>query len=113
RSYTTFEYANLALSQHEILPNERIRATVDVTNTGGIAGDEVVQLYVSYRGSRVERAPKDLRAFARVHLEPGETRSVPLELGAEDLAYWEGADGRGGGGPVGGESQLGAASPAR
>ncbi len=62
---------------------------MDVTNTGNVAGDEVVQLYVSAQGSRVERAPRDLRAFARVHLEPGETKAVPLALAARDLAFWD------------------------
>jgi beta-glucosidase len=89
RSYTTFEYANLGVSRVEIGPQDRLQVTADVTNTGGMAGDEVVQLYVSYHGSNVERAPKDLRAFARVHLEPGETRTVPLELAAAELAYWD------------------------
>jgi beta-glucosidase len=48
----------------------------------------VVQLYVSYPGSAVDRAVHDLKAFARVHLEPGQTRTVPLEVRAADLAYW-------------------------
>jgi beta-glucosidase len=89
RSYTTFGYANLALSATEIAPDGSVRVAVDVTNTGGMAGDEVVQLYVSYRGSRVQRAPKDLRGFARVHLAPGQTATVPLEVRAADLAYWD------------------------
>jgi len=54
-----------------------------------VAGDEIVQLYVSYPGSAVDRAVRDLKAFARVHLEPGETRTVPLEVRADDLAYWD------------------------
>ncbi len=89
RSYTTFGYANLALSRQEMGPSDRLQVTADVTNTGAMAGDEIVQLYVSYRRSRVQRAPKDLKAFARVHLEPGETRSVPLEIAAANLAYWD------------------------
>lgn len=92
-SYTSFEYANLGLSRVEIGPHDRLQVSADVTNTGGMAGDEVVELYVSYHGSQVERAPQDLRAFARVHLEPGETRTVPLEVAAEDLAYWDVAAG--------------------
>ena len=56
---------------------------------GPIAGDEVAQLYVGYRGSRVDRAVRDLKAFARVHLEAGETRTVPFEVRAPDLAFWD------------------------
>ena len=56
-----------------------MRVTADVTNTGGVAGDEVAQLYVGYRGSQVERAVRDLKGFARVHLEPGETRAVAFD----------------------------------
>ena len=71
-----------------------LRCWVDVTNAGGAAGDEVVQLYVGVRGSRVERAPLELKAFARVALAPGETRTVRLAVPAADLAYWdEAADG--------------------
>ncbi len=88
-SYTTFRYANLTLAPAPLSPWGRVRATVDVTNTGAVAGDEVVQLYVSYPGSAVDRAVHDLKAFARVHLEPGQTRTVPLEVRAADLAYWD------------------------
>ena len=67
----------------------RRHVAAEVTNTGPVAGDEVAQLYVGYRGSRVDRAVRDLKAFARVHLEPGETRTVPFEVRAPDLAYWD------------------------
>ena len=89
QSYTAYAYTNLTLSREEMGPNDRLQVTANVTNTGRMAGDEIVQLYVSYHGSRVQRAPKDLRAFARVHLEPSETRSVALEIAAGDLAYWD------------------------
>jgi beta-glucosidase len=88
-SYTTFEYANLTVVPATLSPWGRVRVTVDVTNAGGVAGDEVVQLYTSYPGSAVERAVRDLKAFARVHLEPGQTRTVPLDVRAADLAYWD------------------------
>jgi beta-glucosidase len=88
-SYTTFQYANLQVVPATISPWGRLHVSVDVTNTGGVAGDEVVQLYVSYPGSAVDRAVRDLKAFARVHLEPGQTRTVPLEVRAADLAYWD------------------------
>ena len=89
QSYTTYAYTNLTLSQKEMGPEDRLQVTADVTNTGGMAGDEIVELYVSYHRSRVKRAPRDLRAFARVHLEPGETRTMPLEIAASALAYWD------------------------
>jgi beta-glucosidase len=95
-SYTTFAYAGLRLSAGEIPEAGSVTATVDVTNTGKVAGDEVVQLFVSAQGSRVERAPRDLRAFARVNLEPGETKPVTLPLAARDLAFWDVAAGSAG-----------------
>ena len=88
-SYTTFRYSNLTVSPAAASAGARLRITADVTNTGQVAGEEVVQLYVSYVGSRVERAVKDLKAFARVRLEPGETRTVPLELRTTDLAFYD------------------------
>jgi beta-glucosidase len=66
-----------------------IDVTVDVRNTGTREGDEVVQLYVRYPDSKVERPLKQLRGFARVTLRPGEMRSVTLRLRASDLAYWD------------------------
>jgi beta-glucosidase len=88
-SYTTFAYTNLVLSSATLPTDGRLTMTVDVTNTGGMAGDTVVQLYVGARGSRVERARRELRDFARVHLDPGETRTVALGVAAADLAYWD------------------------
>src|SRR5439155_26329673 len=81
--------SNVATTPPPTSPSGRVRVTADVTNTGPVAGDEVAQLYVGYRGSRVDRAVRDLKAFARVHLEPGETRTVPFEVRAPDLAYWD------------------------
>jgi beta-glucosidase len=92
-SYTTFRYANLTLSAGTVSPAGQLRATVDVTNTGSVAGDEIAELYVGYEGSRVVRAVNDLKAFARVHLEPGETRTIVFDLHAADLAFWDVAAG--------------------
>ena len=64
-------------------------ANVVVSNTGTVAGDEVVQLYVSYDGSAVERADFELKAFARVHLEPGDTKGVELLVPMSELAYFD------------------------
>ena len=90
-SYTSFAYANLAITPSTVSPWGRVRVTADVTNTGARAGDAVAELYVGYPGSRVERAVRDLKAFARVHLEPGETKTVPFAVRAVDLAYWDSA----------------------
>jgi beta-glucosidase len=88
-SYTSYRYSNLRLDHDAIGKDGTVTARVDVTNTGKVAGHEVVQLYVSYLGSTVERSPKDLKAFTKVALEPGATRTVALEVNAEDLAYYD------------------------
>jgi beta-glucosidase len=92
-SYTTFAYTNLRLAQDRLRPDDGLVATVDVANTGSMAGDEVVQMYIATHGSAVERAPKELKAFARVTLEPGETKTVTLEVPVSDLAYYDAAFG--------------------
>ncbi|HMN62200.1 MAG TPA: fibronectin type III-like domain-contianing protein, partial [Anaerolinea sp.] len=62
---------------------------VDVTNLGQVAGATVVQCYAAVPGSKVERAPKELKAFRRVELAPGETRTVEVAIPARDLAYYD------------------------
>ena len=88
-SYTSFAYTNLHLEQEQLGADSTLVATVEVTNTGSVAGDEVVQLYVAALGSAVERAPKELKAFARVGLAAGETRTVRFSVPAADLAYYD------------------------
>ncbi len=88
-SYTTYAYTNLTVGPAAVSPWGRVHVTADVTNTGSVAGDEIAQLYVGYEGSRVDRAVNDLKAFARVHLEPGETQTVAFDVRARDLAFWD------------------------
>ena len=88
-SYTTYAYRNLQVRTPHVEPDERVEITVDVTNTGPRAGEEVVQLYVGFEGSRVERPVKLLRAFTKVALAPGETKTVPLAVAASDLAWYD------------------------
>jgi len=87
-SYTTFAYKNLRPSNQRLSADGSLTVSVDVTNTGKIAGDEVVQLYVQHMGSKVARPRKDLRGYRRITLAPGETRTVSLPLPAASLAYW-------------------------
>ena len=88
-SYTTYLYENLQLDSKEIGTEGTLKASVDVTNNGTIAGEEVVQVYVGYNDSRVERPFKELKRFLKVHLTPGETKCVEFQLEAKHLAYYD------------------------
>jgi beta-glucosidase len=88
-SYTTYAYGNLQLAQDRLGADDTLEARVDVTNTGHVAGEEVVQLYIAAQGSAVERAPKELKAFTRVALAPGEMRTVNLAVPVSNLAYYD------------------------
>jgi beta-glucosidase len=90
-SYTSFAYDNLRLSTDVLAPGERLAVSVDVTNTGQRAGQEVVQLYVHDVASTLARPPKELKGFAKVALAPGETKTVTLALDRDALAYWNDA----------------------
>jgi beta-glucosidase len=88
-SYTTFAFDRLRLSATSLGAQATLTATLDVTNRGPVAGDTVVQIYVAVPTSRVERAPKELKAFRRVGLKPGETKTVQVDIPAKDLAYYD------------------------
>jgi beta-glucosidase len=88
-SYTTFEYKNLWLDVDEIGVDGAVRATVEITNSGPMAGEEVVQLYVGAIGSQVERPVRELKGFTKARLEPGETGAIMFELPAASLAYYD------------------------
>ncbi len=83
-SYTSFDYSDLGV----VANDSGLAVTVTVTNTGGRAGREVVQAYVSVPASRVVRVPRELKGFAAVTLEPGESRQVEIAIAAEELSYW-------------------------
>lgn len=91
-SYTTFSIDNVRSSHADAQSGDLVRFSVDVTNTGSVTGAEVVQLYVAYPGSAVERSERDLRGFAKVVLEPGATQTVLIPVPANDLAYYDVAD---------------------
>ena len=85
-SYTTFAYSNLTVTPDRITPDGEAEVSADVTNTGDLAGDEVVQLYIRDEVASVTRPIKLLKGFERIHLAPGETKRVIFRLGACDLA---------------------------
>jgi beta-glucosidase len=83
-SYTTFSYSNLTVPQGPVAADAPVDASATVTNTGKVAGDEVVQLYLKFPA--VEGAPRlALRGFQRIHLNPGESQQVRFELKNRDL----------------------------
>src|SRR5690606_28192769 len=88
-SYTTFAYDNLRLNGETFGPGDEIEVSVDVTNTGPRAGQEVVQVYLRDVASRLVRPLQELKAFAKIHLEPGECRTVSLKLPGQSLAYYD------------------------
>ncbi len=88
-SYTQFAYSNLSVSQAEFNIDDTLTVSVDVTNTGKRAGKEVVQLYVHDPVARLRRPPKELKAFAKVALAAGETKTVTLTLGSRAFSYYD------------------------
>ncbi|MBZ5595545.1 MAG: glycoside hydrolase family 3 C-terminal domain-containing protein [Acidobacteriia bacterium] len=84
-SYTNFEYSSLRVEPAEIRPGGTARVSVQVKNTGGRAGTETVQLYIHETAAPVSTPVKQLRGFEQVNLRPGETKTVTLTLGPEDL----------------------------
>ena len=84
-SYTTFEYSDIQISPKVITPNEAATVTLKVTNTGNMAGDEVVQLYTRDVLSSVTTYEKNLAGFERVHLQPGETKEVKFTIDRKHL----------------------------
>ena len=92
-SYTTFEYKGLRVAQAQVKPEENVQVFVTVTNTGSRAGKEIVQLYSSDRNALVHRPEHELRAFSKIHLEPGESQTVSFEVPAVEFAYYSSSQG--------------------
>lgn len=87
-SYTTFAYKNLSVDKKVFNENESLNISVDVTNTGTRFGKEVIQLYVAPKGGTVIRPLRELRAFDKIGLNPGETKTVTFVLDKRAFAYW-------------------------
>lgn len=86
-SYTTFAYSDLSVSDSFVKGNE-LNVELNVTNTGKYNGEEIVQLYVRHKNSPVFKADKELKAFAKVSLNKGETKKVSLVLNDRSFAYY-------------------------
>ncbi len=87
-SYTTFDYSNLKISSAQLPSNGAVQIQVDVKNTGQLTGEEVAQLYVRNRDSKVVQPKQQLQGFERISLKPGETTTVRFTMPVEQLAYW-------------------------
>ncbi|MFL7893994.1 MAG: glycoside hydrolase family 3 C-terminal domain-containing protein [Anaerolineales bacterium] len=87
-SYTTFEYQNPKVSSPTFRDVDGLTVSVEVANTGRMAGKEIVQVYVHDHQSKLARPPKELKGFAKVELQPGETKIVSISLGSRAFAYY-------------------------
>jgi len=86
-SYTTFEYTNLIIDKKSFVPGDTITVSIDVKNTGEMAGKESVMLFTSDLVSSITPDVRRLRAFRKINLQPGEQKTVTLKIAADDLAF--------------------------
>jgi beta-glucosidase len=93
-SYTSFAFANLKADLPQVKVGGAVSVSVDVTNRGSVAGDEVAQLYLHQKAGSDSRPIRELKGFARVTLKPGETKTVRFRLGPEELGYWSTSNGK-------------------
>jgi len=87
-SYTTFAITNLKLSASQVKVGKSVTVTADMTNTGSLVGDEVVQLYIHQKAGSDSRPMRELKGFERLTLKPGETETISFLLGPAELGYW-------------------------
>jgi beta-glucosidase len=87
-SYSTFEYANLTVDRDRSGPDDSITVSVEVTNTGDLEADEVVQLYIHQRYGTASRPVRELKGFRRISLAAGESQSCEFTVGPAERRYW-------------------------
>jgi len=87
-SYTTFSITNPKVAAPQVKVGSSVAVTADVTNTGSVVGDEVVQLYIHQKAGSDSRPMRELKGFERVTLKPGETKTVTFSLGPAELGHW-------------------------
>jgi beta-glucosidase len=93
-SYTTFSFSNLRVGSPQVKVGASATVSIDVANTGAVAGDEVVQLYVHQRAGSDSRPVRELKGFRRLTLKPGQTETVTFSLGPDELRYWSTSRGK-------------------
>ena len=87
-SYTTFDYSDIRLSKTNLKGNEKLTASIILTNTGKTAGEEVVQLYIQDPEASVSRPVKELKNFKKVMLQPGEKKEISIDITTDDLMFY-------------------------
>ena len=87
-SYTTFEYGDIKLSKSKLKGDEKLTVSVTLTNTGKVAGEEVVQLYIQDPAASISRPVKELKNFKKVLLQPGEKKDINIEITTNDLKFY-------------------------
>jgi beta-glucosidase len=88
-SYTTFDYSNLQISATEVAATDIVKIRFDVTNSGKVAGDEVVQLYLGDPIATVTRPVKALKGFKRITLQPGAAKTIAFEFDVRHMAFYD------------------------
>jgi len=88
-SYTTYAYSNIQIDTTQIAVNGNLKTSIDIKNIGVKGGEEIVQLYIGFKNSGVDRPVKLLRGFKRIAIAPQETKTVTIEINTEDLAWYD------------------------
>ncbi len=88
-SYTNYDYSNLVIKEQNLTKEGNLLASIDVTNDGAMAGEEIIQLYVGFKNSSIDRPVKLLRGFDKIFLEPGETKTVEFKVAIADIAWYD------------------------
>jgi beta-glucosidase len=87
-SYTSFDYSDIRLSKNQLKGDETLTASVTLSNSGNLTGEEVVQLYIQDPVATVSRPVKELKNFKKVLLKPGENKEVTMEITTKDLMFY-------------------------
>jgi beta-glucosidase len=86
-SYTTFDYKNIKTDKSKISKNDSLKVSIDITNTGNTAGEEVVQLYIHDEVRSVTPPVEELKGFKKIHLSPGEVKNVKFTITTQMLSF--------------------------